>query len=196
MSSTEAVFITGYTTSADFPIKVAGWHWHSEPFQMTYGGSTDAFVAEIDATGSALVYSSYLGGSGADFGQGIAVDSSGNAYVTGSTQSTDFPVVANALQPNINGSQNAFVTKVNFTGEALVYSTYLGGSAADVAQSIQVGQLRKCLHRGLHILAETFLLARTLSKHALAGGADAFVAELNATGLGPDFLDLPGRLGR
>ena len=105
---------------------------------MTYGGGTDAFVAQLDTTGSTLVYSSYLGGSSQDIGQGIAVDSSGYAYVTGSTQSTDFPVLPGALQSNLNGLEDAFVTKVGLTGEALVYSTYLGGSAADVAQSIQL----------------------------------------------------------
>ncbi len=66
---------------------------------MTYGGSTDAFVAQLNTTGNSLVYSSYLGGSGADFGQGIAVDSSGNAYVTGSTQSTNFPITV--LRPRV-----------------------------------------------------------------------------------------------
>ena len=88
----------------------------------------DAFVTKLNAAGSALVYSTYLGGSGDDDGNGIAVDSSGNAYVTGYTDSTNFPT-ANAFQAAFGGgSGDAFVTKLNAAGSALVYSTYLGGS--------------------------------------------------------------------
>ena len=85
-------------------------------------------MTKFNPTGSALVYSTYLGGSGYDDGNGIAVDSSGNAYVTGYTISTNFPTV-NPLQPAIRRrTSDAFVTKLNPTGSALVYSTYLGGS--------------------------------------------------------------------
>ena len=88
-------------------------------------------MTKINAAGSALVYSTYLGGSGNDYGNGIAVDGSGNAYVTGSTESTNFPT-ANPLQASNGGSSDAFVTKINAAGSALVYSTYLGGSGSDV----------------------------------------------------------------
>ena len=179
----------------DFPIKAPAGTATTNPFQQTYGGNTDAFVTQLDTTGSTLVYSSYLGGSGADFGQGIAVDSSGNAYVTGSTQSTNFPTTPNALQPNINGSQDAFVTKVNFTGEALIYSTYLGGSQADVAQSIQVDSSGDMPILRATPSRRTFLWSRPY-KARIGGGADAFVAELERGGLSPDLLDFPGRLGR
>src|ERR1019366_7185252 len=82
-----------------------------------------------------LIYSTYLGGSGADYGFGIAVDSSGNAYVTGWTNSTDFPTM-NPLQPANRGYSNAFVSKLNLTRSALVYSTYLGGSGEDFGEGI------------------------------------------------------------
>src|ERR1019366_5555384 len=107
-----------YTSSSDFPTM--------NPLQPTYGGGDyDAFVAKFNPTGSALVYSTYLGGSGADSGFGIAVDSSGNAYVTGSTNSNNFPTM-NPLQPANGGNYPAFVAKINPSGSALVYSTYLG----------------------------------------------------------------------
>ena len=86
----------------------------------------------INPTGSALVYSTFLGGSGTDIGDGIAVDSSGNAYVTGLTGSTDFPLQS-ALQATWWGADDAFVTKLNPAGSALVYSTFLGGSQPDGA---------------------------------------------------------------
>jgi hypothetical protein len=112
-------YVTGFTTSADFPVK--------NPYQGTYGGSTDAFVAKLTANG-ALTYSTYLGGSGNDHGYGIAVDGPGNAYVVGSTVQVSggaaFPVTPGAFQTS--GPANTFVTKLNPTGSALVYSTLLG----------------------------------------------------------------------
>jgi hypothetical protein len=123
-------YVTGQTNSTDFPTVNA--------IQPTnHGGFDDAFVAKINADGSALVYSTYLGGSGTDWGSGIAVDSSGNAYVTGSTFSTDFPTV-NAIQTTNHGGYDAFVTKINPDGSALVYSTYLGGSGDDLGLGIAV----------------------------------------------------------
>jgi len=178
--SSGAVYITGYTASADFPVKAPAGPGTSVPFQQTYGGNTDAFVTELATGGSTLVYSSYLGGSGTDFGQGIAVDSSGNAYVTGSTQSTNFPVSSNALRANINGSQDAFVTKVNFTGEQILYSTYLGGSAADVSQGITLDSSNNMYITG-YTFSSDFPLAAPY-QGTIGGGADAFVAELNAAG--------------
>jgi len=119
--------VTGCTDSTDFPT--------AEPLQATYGGgSADAFVAKLNAAGSALVYSTYLGGEGGDCGQGIAVDSYGNAYVTGYTDSFDFPTV-NPFQATDKGFTTAFVAKLNAAGSALVYSTYLGGSLSDTAFS-------------------------------------------------------------
>src|SRR3989442_783710 len=104
---------------------------------MFHGGPNDAFVTKLDAAGSALVYSTFLGGSGYDQGYGIAVDAPGNAYVTGFTASTDFPTTTGAVDTTFNGgSGDAFVTKLNPTGSALVYSTFLGGSAVDSGNSI------------------------------------------------------------
>jgi hypothetical protein len=100
--------------------------------QLAYDGNTDAFVAKLNPSGSALVYSTYLGGSGVDGGGGIAVDSAGNAYISGTTSSIDFPTV-NPLQPAYGGGdRDAFVAKINPSGSALVYSTYLGGSGNDI----------------------------------------------------------------
>ena len=122
-------YVTGYTESTNFPTM--------NPLQPAYGGDEDAFVTKLNASGSALVYSTYLGGSGADGGSGIAVDSSGNAYVIGATYSTNFPTM-NPLQPAYGGDEDAFVTKLNASGSALVYSTYLGGSGPDVRRGIAV----------------------------------------------------------
>src|SRR5439155_834674 len=108
-------------------------------FQTTLHGGGDAFVTKLNPTGSALVYSTYLGGSGFDSGFRIAVDGAGNAYVTGDTFSTNFPTTSGAFQTTFGGGvRDAFVTKLNPTGSALVYSTYLGGSEADGGRAIAV----------------------------------------------------------
>jgi hypothetical protein len=122
-------YVTGLTTSADFPT--------AHPLQPTLGGGVgDAFVAKFTADGSALVYATYLGGSGYEFGTGIAVDAAGHAYVTGSTNSADFPTTPGAFQVTSGG--DAFVAKLNATGSALVYATYLGGSCGDGGTGIAV----------------------------------------------------------
>jgi hypothetical protein len=197
LSTGNNIFITGNTDSAYFPtFAPPSGTTTTYPFQQNYGGDTDAFVTQLNATGSSLVYSSYLGGNGFDQGQGIAVDSSGNAYVTGSTQSTNFPITSNPLQATKNGSQNAFVTKVNFTGEALVYSTYLGGSEADTAQSIHVDSSGNAYIAG-YTFSSNFptVPAGHAIQNTLAGGADAFVAELNAAGTALTFSTFLGGTG-
>jgi len=100
------------------------------PLQAASGGGNDAFVVKLSPAGSAFVYSTYLGGSGIDYGESIALDSGGRAYVTGYTSSIDFPTVS-ADQPANGGSYDVFVAKLNAMGSALVESGYLGGSGSD-----------------------------------------------------------------
>src|SRR2546422_244520 len=118
-------------------------------FQKVDGGSFDAFVTKLNAAGSALVYSTYLGGSGDDESFGIAVDALGNAYVAGFTDSSNFPTTALAFRTTSRGGGDAFVTKLNATGSALVYSTYLGGSDLDAALGIAVDGLGNAYVTGL-----------------------------------------------
>src|SRR5262249_3172075 len=113
-------YVTGLTNSSDdFPLV--------SPYQATYGGGAeDAFVAKLNPSGSALVYSTYLGGSGPGWGEaafGIAVDTAGQAYVTGTSNSPDFPTL-NAAQPSLGGLNDTFVTKFKASGAGLVYSTF------------------------------------------------------------------------
>jgi hypothetical protein len=171
VDSSGNAYVTGYTASSDFPAVSA--------LQPAIGGSHDVFVAKLNAAGDALVYSTYLGGSGYDEGHGIAVDSSGNAYVTGYTQSSDFPT-ASALQPAFGGNYDAFVTKLNAAGSALVYSTYLGGSAADGGNGIAVDSSGNAYVTG-YTASSDFPTASALQP-ALAAYEDAFVAKLNAAG--------------
>jgi hypothetical protein len=165
-------YVVGTTTSTNFPTTQG-------VFQSTYGGEGDAFIVHLNSTGNALVYSSYLGGHGSDYGQAIALDGAGNAYVTGSTQSTDFPV-ANALQPTKAGGSDAFVAKVNFSGTQIVYSTYLGGTQADVGQAIKVDSSGNAVVTG-YTFSSDFPIENPY-QGATAGQPDAFVSKLNADG--------------
>ena len=111
------------------------------PYQKTYGGDTDAFVTEVRYDGEAVIYSTYLGGNNFDVGNGIAVDSSGDAYITGSTSSANFPITSNnVFQPTFGGNTDAFVAKLDPSGSHLLYSSYLGGSDVDYGLGIALDQ--------------------------------------------------------
>jgi hypothetical protein len=175
-------YLTGITESADFPTV--------NPLQATLNGPANAFVAELNPAGSALVYSTFLGGSGSDVGNAIAADSSGSAYVTGSTTSTNFPTV-NPLQATNRGtpplSQNAFVSKLNPAGSALVYSTYLGGSVSETGSGIAVDASGNAYVAGNTSSKDfpTVNPVQATNKSAGwegSGAFTAFVAELNAAG--------------
>ena len=137
-------YVTGTTISSDFPVS-------STSLQPARAGVTDAFVAKLDPTGTTLLYSTYLGGSGDDSGNAIAVDATGNAYVTGSTTSSNFPVLS-AFQTTFRGLSDAFVAKLDPTGGALLYSTLLGGNDQDFAFGIAVDAGRQRVRDGLHRL--------------------------------------------
>jgi hypothetical protein len=122
-------YVTGGTDSPNFPVANA--------LQPALSGVGDAFICELNTAGSAFVYSTFLGGSGGDGGWGIALDLSGNTYVVGETQSTDFPT-ANPLQPSLGGGSDIFISKLNAGGSSLVYSTYLGGPQDDLPRAIAV----------------------------------------------------------
>ena len=171
LDSSNNAYVTGGTTSSSFHTTVG-------VVQTTFGGVSDAFVAVIKADGSGYVYSTFLGGSGIDVGDGIAVDSTG-AYVTGETQSSDFPLQS-PLQGALNGNEDAFVTKLNPTGTALVYSTFLGGSQADFGASIAVDGTNNAYVTGQTNSPD--FPSNSATQTTLGGGFDAFVSEINATG--------------
>ena len=137
--SYEDSYITGQTNSNSFPVKNA--------FQSTLGGIFNAFVAKFNATGS-LVFSTYLGGNGQDNGDGITVDNNGNSYITGATSSTNFPL-KNAYSTTYNSNlYRIFVTKLNATGNGLIFSTYFGGNAfnaGDIGSGIAIENNNICI---------------------------------------------------
>src|SRR5262249_1995319 len=130
VDSSGNAYVTGLTRSGDFPITPGAFDTTCGADGQCNGGTTtDGVVTQLNPQGSGLVYSTYLGGSLNDQGFGIVVDTAGNAYVTGSTSSPNFPTTIGAYQTSyLGGGSNAFVTKLNASGSGLVYSTFLVGS--------------------------------------------------------------------
>jgi hypothetical protein len=171
-------YLTGQTASTNFPGVGAS------SIQPGYGGgSSDGFVTKINPAGSAIVYSTLLGGGGFDRGYGIAVDDAGNAYVTGQTASTAFPgVSAGSIQPVNGGGSDAFVTKINPGGTAIVYSTFLGGGGADLGIRIAVDGQGSAYVTG-ETTSSTFPgVSGTSIQPSNGGGLDAFVTKINPGG--------------
>ena len=172
VDSSGSAYITGSTSSSDFPVAGA---LQGSLLNSSFG---NAFVTKFNATGSALVYSTYLGGTGGEQGTGIAVDSSGNAYVSGSTGSTDFPTTSGAFQTTPGTS---YVAKLNASGSALVYSTYLGNGGGVTANSIAVDSSGQAFVTGTAVLG---YLPTTLGAFQTnpTAGFNAFVTKFNSTG--------------
>jgi len=131
-----SAYVTGITCSADFPVTTGAFQTTSHNgtggnCPTSQNSFEDTFVTKLNAAGTALVYSTYIGGSASDRGYDIVVDSSGNAYIAGQTASTDYPTTTGAFLTTcpggVNGCNTGVVTKLNSTGSALVYSTYIGG---------------------------------------------------------------------
>ena len=153
-------YVTGYTGSTNYP---------TQNFQPNSGGGEDAFVTKFNQEGSTLDYSTYLGGSASERGLGITLDQGGHAYVTGLTQSTNFPV-ANAFQPGAGGNGDAFVTRLDETGQNMVFSSYLGGSLPE-----------RCDGAALGPNGDMFVTGR-MTDAAGAGGAAVYVAKIASNG--------------
>ena len=184
------VYVGGRARSPDFPVLNAA--------QPVHGGSTlDGFVTKIHASGSFLMYSTFLGGGDRDMIRGLAIDSTSSVYVAGFTASDDFPVV-NPLQPQLGGDYDAFVTRLSPAGSAFTFSTYLGGSSTDVAWDLALDIQGSIYISGLTQSAD-FPVVRPLSSEFGSGvNGDAFVTKLSAGGssvlystfLGGDWLDI------
>jgi CSLREA domain-containing protein len=176
-------YVVGPTQSADFPTV--------SPYQATIAGTQDAFAVKINAVGSALVYATFLGGSGGEGGNenpSIALDKAGNAYIAGLTTSSDFPT-QNAIQAALGGGgADAFLAKLNATGPALTYSTYLGGTGFDAAYGVAVDAAGNAFVTG-PTQSTNFPVANA-TQPTYGGTGDAFISQVC-----PDQSSLPGAPG-
>lgn len=182
------VYVAGVSTANDFPTR--------NPFQASNkGGTADVIVTKLNATGSNIIYSTYLGGSQNEILRGMAVDVAGNVYLTGLTNSSDFPTSKAFQAKNAGGSADAFVSKLNAAGNGLVYSTYLGGASTDGGHAIAVDAQGSAYVVG-ETLSDDFPTASALQPRYGGGTRDGFIAKFNPAGSalvystylgGPDF---------
>ncbi|HET8891595.1 MAG TPA: SBBP repeat-containing protein, partial [Candidatus Angelobacter sp.] len=168
-------------------------------FQTTFGGKTDAWVAKLNSTGTRLIYATFLGGSGDEGARGIAVDSSGNAYVTGTTTSKDFPVTSGVFQhdcklKNDGSCASAFVTKLNSLGTRALYSSYLGGHGSQTGQGITVNPSGNAFVIGGSDAGD-FPTTAGSQQTVSAGAADVYVAQFSSSGSHLNFSTLLGGAG-
>lgn len=188
VDSNKRACIAGSTSSTDYPTTTGA-------YQESSGGSTESFVTKLNASGSGLVYSTYLGGSDIDVIYAMATDSSGNAYVAGKTASVDFPVTAEALQTTRSASYDGFITKLNSTGSGLVYSTFLGGTATDEIKGIAVDS-NGCAYVAGRTGGGTFPATDgAFCERPFGASYDAFAAKLNADGWGLYYSTFLGGTG-
>jgi hypothetical protein len=170
-------YITGFTTSTNYDITPGA-------FQTTNGGSWDVFVTKLNSTGTGLIYSTYIGGSGNDEGRGIAIDGSGNAYITGFTSSSNYDITPGAFQTTNGGSYDVFVTKLNSTGTGLIYSTYIGGSGDDYGYAIAIDGSGNAYITG-KTESNNYDITPGAFQTSYGGGIrDVFVTKLNSMGTG------------
>ncbi len=169
------VYLTGIAYSANFPT-TSGVIQSS-----TSGGTADAFICKLNSTGTNLLYSTFLGGYGVDAAFSITVDNLGNAYIAGRTDAFDFPITSGAFQNTMNPGTDAFISIINSTASALLYSTYLGGNGGEHAYSIALDSSGNFYVTG-YTAANNFPVSTNAYQDTLGGGLDVFVSKFNSSG--------------
>lgn len=179
------IYIAGYTSSSDFPVVNA--------FQPKLNGPRDAFILKLSNSGDAIQYSSYLGGSRSDRAYGLDVDGSGNAYISGTTLSDNFPV-ANAFQAKFGGGLgDTFITKITAAG-TVAFSTYLGGNGNEEAYDVALDGDGNIVVTG-YTSSQNFPTANAIAKNFLGGTDDIFIAKFNSSASALVFSTYFGGLG-
>ncbi|MCC7431558.1 SBBP repeat-containing protein [bacterium] len=169
-------YVTGYTYSSNFPTTAGA-------YDTSHNGGDyyDAFVTKLNSSGSSLVFSTFLGGGGYEKSHSLSVDGSGNCYLTGNTGSSNFPTTAGAYDTSSGGNFDAFVTKLNSSGNSLVYSTFLGGDREDISFSLSLDGSGNCYVTG-HTYSSDFPTTAGAYDTSFGGYVDAFVTKLNSSG--------------
>lgn len=184
------VYVTGAASSA-FPTTAGA-------YDTTFNGGSDVFVSKLNAAGSALIFSTYVGSAAVDYTEDITIDQAGNAYFVGRTSDTivDYPTTSGAFDETFNGFDDAFLTKLNDTGTGLIYSTFLGGSDIDVGLYVEVTAAGEAIVGGTTTDGSTDLQTVAGSYDTTHNGlTDFFVSKLNSTGSAQIFATFIGGPG-
>ncbi|QQS40808.1 MAG: SBBP repeat-containing protein [Acidobacteriota bacterium] len=191
LDSAGSVYVTGFTVGAATPYPTT-----PGAFDGSLHGSSDVFVTKLNPAGSALEYSTFIGGSEGEQGNGIAVDATGNAYVTGFTLSNvagmEFPTTGGAYDTSHNGQNDVFVVKLNAAGSALVYSTFLGDFSDDRGNAIAVDAMDRAYVTGRTDGGTSFPTTPGAFDQTGNGGIDGFVTRLNPAGAALDYSTFLG----
>ena len=173
LDSAGDAYVTGVTASTNFPVSSAG-------FQQTYAGDGDVFVTEINPTGTGIIFSTFLGGTGDDTPAEIILDGGGDIFMVGSTTSSNFPTTSAVFQPAYAGNQDAFLTELKPDGSALIYSTYIGGTGIDFGTVVSLDSGGNAYVAG-STQSTDFPVMNPLQSGNV-GLYDAFITELSPTG--------------
>lgn len=172
-------YITGFTASNDYDLTTGA-------YQSIYGGGfSDVIVTKINSSGTGLIYSTYIGGSGDEYGYGLAVDASGNAYITGYTDSNNYDITVGAFQTTYGGgTYDMFVSKLNSSGTGLLYSTFLGGNGSEIANSITIDANGNAFIVGNTSSFDFDITPGSYQTNFEGGSFDACLVKLNSSGTG------------
>jgi hypothetical protein len=184
-----SAYVTGFAGGGTFPTTVGA-------YDRTHNGRNDVYVTKLTPSGSALAYSTFVGGALSDTGNAIAVDDTGSAYVTGFTASADYPTTPGAFDAGHNGGNDGFAVKVDPSGSALTYSTFLGGAGNDSGTGIAVDDKRRTAHVTGSTDSADYPTTRHAYDRSYDGGGDVFVSRLEGSGSGLVYSTFLGGTGR
>jgi hypothetical protein len=184
LDDSRSVYVTGYTNSTDFPTTAAA-------FDTSQNGGYDVFVVKLSPGGDTLYYGTFLGGGNADYGYSIVLDDSRYAYVTGETNSSDFPTTTTAFDTSYNANSDAFVSKLAPAGDAIDYASFLGGTDSDIGYDIALDEFH-CAYVTGETYSTNFPTTSGTFDSTQNGDSDAFITKFNSTGSGLDYTTYLG----
>ncbi len=175
LDSEDNAYITGNTESSDFPTT-------NGAYDQSQNGANDVFVCKLNADGSNLIYSTFIGGSSWDYGYSLKLDGENNVYITGDSESSDFPTTSSAYEQSLNGASDVIVCKLNAAGSDLIYSTFIGGSTWEHGNAIALNDENNAFITGYTYSGDFPTTNGAFDDSYNGGGPDVFICQLDSAG--------------